>query len=79
MRQLKQRLRREVLDGLARNIKRDKSYNLDRLMCRNAKRAIWIDVSGRVAVRGLHNPNHHYQRHAHKSHRSNPGGARTQF
>lgn len=74
---MKHRLRRKVLDRLARDIERNKCYNLNRLMRRYAKRAIGIDVPGRVAVRGLHNPDHHHQRHADNSHQGNHGGART--
>lgn len=70
------RLRPDVLNGLAGDVEGNESDDLNGLMRRDAKRAVRVDMTGRMAVRHLHHPNHQNQRDADDPEQRNPGRAR---
>jgi len=74
---LLERLRPDMLNGLAGDVESNEGDDLNGLMRRDAKRAVRVNVPGRVAVHHLHHSNHQNQRDADDPEQRDPGRART--
>lgn len=68
-----------MLDRLAGYLESDEGNNLNRLMRGHAKSAVGIRVSGRMAMRRLHESNHQHQRDANNPNKNYPGRSRAQL
>lgn len=66
-----------MLNGLAGDVESNEGDDLNGLMRRDAKRAVRVNVPGRVAVHHLHHSNHQNQRDADDPEQRDPGRART--